>query len=203
MTKGVGLFQGVSKDSSSLGKNLPEIMKHLFDTAVPDLYPKLEMGARPLTGKEAEQVLKAANLTALPQVFYAPPEGLDLVVKKGSKYLPNPEAEIVTEIFNFIKGKSDYGETVNGKLLESHFGGLRYGWERDMLRLVLAVLMRAGSIAVTHQGRRYTDYRDAEARAPFITNPTFRAASFVPHKPLDLKTLTTAVKHFQKLTGYR
>jgi hypothetical protein len=56
---------------------------------VPDLYPKLEMGSRPLKGTEAEEVLKAVDLKALPQVFYGGEQGLNLVVKDGAKFVPN------------------------------------------------------------------------------------------------------------------
>ena len=44
----------MSWDASSLGKTLSEIFKKLYGNVVPDLYPKLEMGSRPLKGDEAE-----------------------------------------------------------------------------------------------------------------------------------------------------
>ena len=68
-----------------MGKELPEIVKKLLDFAVPDLYPKLEMGARKLTGKEAEDILTAANLSGLPTVFYDGPGGLNHGGHKGSR----------------------------------------------------------------------------------------------------------------------
>ena len=48
-------------------KALSEIYKKLYGNVVPDLYPKLEMGSRPLKSDEAEQILKAADLKALPR----------------------------------------------------------------------------------------------------------------------------------------
>ena len=62
MAKGTGLFRGVARDASSLGKSLNEILKKLSSSVVPDLYPKLEIGSRPLKGDEAEVILKAADL---------------------------------------------------------------------------------------------------------------------------------------------
>jgi hypothetical protein len=50
MERGTGLFRGVQKDASSLGKGLGEILKKQFGHAMPDLYPKLELGSRPLKG---------------------------------------------------------------------------------------------------------------------------------------------------------
>ena len=70
MERGTGMFRGVQKDASALGKVLGEILKKLFGQVLPDLYPKLQMGSRPLKGDEAEQILKAADLKALPNVFY-------------------------------------------------------------------------------------------------------------------------------------
>ena len=155
---GTGLFKGISKDGSVLGKTLAEAFKKFFDFAVPDLYPKLEMGVRPLRGTEAEEVLKAASLSSLPQVFYSGENGLNLVVKEeGSKYVPNPVAEIAKEVHDYLTREHSYGNKVTGKIMEDHFQGVGYGWDRDMLRLVLAVLLRAGSIEVTYQGRRYSN----------------------------------------------
>src|SRR5690606_10177081 len=78
---GRGYFRGVEKVGASLGQRLGEILRKLFDHAVPELYPKLEMGSRSLKSNEAEEILRAANLNGLSKVFYSPPDGLDLVVK--------------------------------------------------------------------------------------------------------------------------
>ncbi|MCI0490100.1 MAG: BREX system P-loop protein BrxC [Blastocatellia bacterium] len=201
LEKGQGLFRGVSKDAAALGKNIGEIFKGLFDSAVPDLYPKLDMGARPLKGTEAEEILKAANLNALSQVFYERDQGLSLVTQEGSKFVPNPSAEIAKEVLDYLKREHSYGNKVTGKNLDDHFQGIGYGWERDMLRLVLAVLLRAGAIEVTYQGRRYRNHLDPQCRAPFVNNPAFKAASYAPRESIELKTLTTAVQNFENLSG--
>jgi hypothetical protein len=75
---------------------MSEIYKKLYGNVVPDLYPKLEMGSRPLKGDEAEVILKAADLKALPQVFYTGDKGLGLVTKEGQKYVPDPEAGTIS-----------------------------------------------------------------------------------------------------------
>ena len=201
LQEGAGLFRGVSKDGSSLGKTINDIFKGLFDFAVPDLYPKLEMGARRLDGSEAEEILKAANLSALSQVFYAGDQGLNLVIKQGTKYVPNTSAEIAREIQDYIKREHSYGNKVTGKKLDEHFQGIGYGWDRDVLRLVLAVLLRAGALEVTYEGRRFRSPQEPQSRVPFINNTAFKSASFSPREAIDLKTLTVAVLHFEELTG--
>ena len=203
MERGTGMFRGVQKDASALGKSLGEILKKLFNQVVPDLYPKLQMGSRPLKGDEAEQILKAADLKALPNVFYPGDHGLGLVVKEGPKNVVNTKADVAKEVLDYLKSEHSYGnkETRMGKALDKRFGGTPYGWDRDMLRLILAALFRAGEIEVTFQGNRFHNYQDPASRAPFTNNPAFRSSLFSPRESVGLKTLTQAVQQLEDLTG--
>lgn len=203
LVKGTGMFRGVARDSSSLGKSLSEIVRKLLDQIVPDLYPKLEMGSRPLKGDEPDVFLKAADLSALPQVFYVGDRGLGLVTKEGAKYAPNPSADIAKEVRDYLVGQTEYGnlEACLGKALERQFNSTPYGWERDMLRLVLSILFRAGVIEVSFGGQKFDSYTDPRSRDPFINNTKFKSARFTPVKPIDLKTLTQAVESYESLTG--
>lgn len=200
---GTGLFQGVAKDGSALGKTAPEIFKRLFDWVVPDLYPKLEMAARPLKGTEAEEILKAANLSGLSQVFYEGEEGLGLVVHEGGKYVVNTGADVAKEVLDYLTREHAYGnkETRTGKALETHFSGIGYGWDRDTLRLILAALFRTGAIEVSYRGQRFDSYTDPRSREPFTSNIAFKSALFTPVKAIDLQTLTKAVENYEVLSG--
>ena len=203
MERGTGIFRGVSYDASSLGKNLGEIIKKLCGQAVPDLYPKLELGSRPLKGTEAEDFLKAVDLKALAPLFYGGEQGLDLVTKDGSKQVPNPGAPVAKEVLDYLVGEHGYGnkDTRTGKALEKKFGGFGYGWDRDMLRLILAVLFRAGSIEITHGGEKFDVYQEPRSRTPLVNNVAFKSALFTPVKPIDLPTLKRAVESYEELTG--
>lgn len=198
---GRGYFRGVEKVGASLGQRLGEILRKLFDHAVPELYPKLEMGSRSLKSNEAEEILRAANLNGLSKVFYSPPDGLDLVVKEGSKYVVNTQAPILKEVADYLNREHTYGNKVTGKVLEARFSGLGYGWELDLIRLVLATLLRGGGLEVTYQGRRYRNHLDPQVRVPFAGTQAFRSASFAPRKSIDLQTLVSAAQRYEKLTG--
>ena len=203
LQKGTGMFRGVARDAASLGKTLSEIIRKLLDQVVPDLYPKLEMGSRPLRGDEPDLFLKAADLTALPQVFYAGDRGLALVTKEGTKHIPNPAADVAKEVRDYLVSQSEYGnlDACLGRSLEQRFNHAPYGWERDMLRLVLAVLFRAGVIEVSFGGQKFDSFADPRSREPFVNNTKFKSARFTPVKPIDLKTLTQAVQSYESLTG--
>ena len=68
MERGTGVFRGVSRDASSLGKGIGEIVKKFCGHAVPDLYPKLELGSRPLKGTEAEDFLNSIGAQVMAEV---------------------------------------------------------------------------------------------------------------------------------------
>ena len=182
MEHGAGMFRGVQKDAAGLGKGLGEILKKLFAHAIPFLYPKLEMGARPLKGDEAEQILKAADLKALPGVFYANETGLGLVVKDGAKNVICTTADVAKEVLEYLKSEHSYGnkDSRMGKALERHFVASPYGWEQDMVRLIFATLFRAGEVEVTYQGNRFANYQDPVSRTPFTKTPAFRSSLFSP-----------------------
>ena len=203
LEQGTALFQGMSWDGADLGKSLGEIIKKLMTKVVPDLYQKLEMGARPIDKGHAELLLKTVDLKALPEVFYAGDKGLGLVIEKGQKYVPNAGAEACKEIYDYLVSEQEYGnkDTRTGKALERRFCGIGYGWELDMLRLLLATLFRAGNIEATHQGSRYHNYQDPLCRKIFTNTPAFRGTLFSPRQSLGLKILTQAVQKLEELTG--
>ena len=201
VASGAGFFRGVRKDASALGQNITEVFAKLRDEVIPDLYPKFELGNRPVKGDEAENFLKAANLNGLPAIYYEPPEGLDLVIRRAGKFVPNLNANICREVLDYLKREHSYGNKVTGKTLEAHFSGLGYAWDRDILRLVLAVLLRGGAIEVTYQGRKYRNHNDPACRPPFTKNNAFRAASFAPREALDMRILADAARRYEEITG--
>jgi hypothetical protein len=111
------------------------------------------------------------------------------------------KAETAQEILTFLKREHSYGEKVTGAKLVEEFGGLGYGWSPEIVRLILAVLFRAGAIEVTYQSRRYRNYQDPQARAPFVTTPAFRSAGFSPRDSIDLATLRKAVEELEAMLG--
>jgi len=201
LESGVGFFQARRFEHGDLGQNFASMIRALAERAVPQLYPKLEMGCREVDGSEAEEFLKQANLSNLPALFHPGDKGLGLVTKEGGRFVPNPKAETTQEILIYLKREHSYGEKVTGAKLIEEFGGLGYGWPSDIVRLVVAVLFRAGTVEVTYQARRYRTYQELQARVPFSTNPAFRNASFSPRESIDLKTLTKAVQELEAMLG--
>jgi hypothetical protein len=80
---GVGFFRGLRFEAGDLGNSLPVMVRALAERAIPELYPKLEMGSREVDGSEAEEFLKQANLSSLPPLFHPGEKGLALVTREG------------------------------------------------------------------------------------------------------------------------
>ncbi|MCI0601822.1 BREX system P-loop protein BrxC [bacterium] len=198
--QGTGFFRGIKLEAGDLGKDLGEIARNLLMRAIPDMYPKLELGNRHLDGDEVDRIFKEANLQNLPAVFHGG-EGLNLVTTEGNRYVLNSNAESAREILDYLKAQHQFGNKITGKQIAEHFGDFGYGWDQDVIRLVLATLFRSGSIDVTHQGRTYRNYQEPLARLPFTNTPAFRNAAFAPRETIDLKTLTTAVRNLEAMIG--
>ena len=201
LESGVGFFRGLRFEHGDLGHEFAAMIRALAERAVPELYPKLEMGSREVDGSEAEEFLKQATLGNLSLLFQTGDKGLGLVTKEGGRFVPNSKAETAQEILTYLRREHSYGEKVTGAKLTEEFGGLGYGWSSDIVRLVMAVLFRAGAIEVTYQSRRYRNYLEPQARVPFSTNPAFRNASFSPRESIDLKTLSKAVQELEAMLG--
>lgn len=198
---GAGFFQGVEHDATALGSNFVAIFHELFDLVVPALYPRVEIGVLALGASDVEKLLTSVNLSGLPQVFHDNTPGRTLIVKQNGKFVPNLGSDLCREIFDHLKREHSYGNKVTGKSLENCFSGIGYGWERESIRLGVAILFRGGAVEVTHQGRKYRNYSDPASRPPFINNPSFRAASFAPRETLDLKVLAKAAQTYEEITG--
>ncbi|MBI3732787.1 MAG: BREX system P-loop protein BrxC [Chloroflexi bacterium] len=201
LARGTGFLGGAPREGAQLGKMVSEIFHALFDFAMPQLYPQLELGARPIKGDEAEEILKAANLNGLAKVFYAGDEGLGLVIQDRGKFIINDNAPIAKEIVAYVQREHSYGNKVTGRMLEDHFRAIPYGWEPETVWIVLASLLRKGTIEVTYQGRRFRHHLDPQVRPVFTGANAFRAASFAPRKAPDLQTLVGAAKRYEALTG--
>ena len=89
--------RGLKFEAGDLGADLSAMIRGLCAKAVPDLYPKVQMGSRQMSGDEPEEFINHAYLNNLQPLFYAE-QGLNLVAREGNRYVPNTKAEIAQEI---------------------------------------------------------------------------------------------------------
>ncbi|MDQ3754996.1 MAG: hypothetical protein M3371_09720 [Acidobacteriota bacterium] len=119
---GTGFFRGVQRDVAAFGGiTLPQAVHGFVEYAMPELYPKFDMGARTINGDEPQKFLTAANLKGLPPIFYDGEGGLELVTTQGGKTVPNAAAEICREVIEYLKSQHNFGNKVTGKSIERTF----------------------------------------------------------------------------------
>lgn len=201
LATGQGYFRGVERDASDLGRSFPDIVRSFVDYALPFLFPKLEIGAYKLSMQDALDVLRAADLAAVPSVLTEGEGRVGLVTIEGGKPVINTNAAPAQEVLGFLREQQRYGNKVTGQDLERHFAGFGYGWDEPVVPLVLAALLRAGAIEVTYQGQRFRNALDPRARTPFEKKPAFRTASFAPRESIGLRALASAARNYEALTG--
>jgi len=202
LLSGRAYHDGVEYDIRGLGNDIRDAFTRLFEKIVPDAYPKFGLAAVKVKGDEADVLLASANLSGLPPVFYSGSEGLRLVTEQGGKASIDTTAPAVKEVLDYIVGRAAYSDRATGKGLEAHFTGLDYGWDLDVVRLIVAALFRAGQIEVYAQGAPFRDYRNAAAREPFTRTPAFRAAAFLPRSGgITIQEKVAAAKAYQAIYG--
>jgi len=196
-------FRGVERLVAGLGADLGTVARRLLEIAVPEVYPKFDLAAVRVRGNEAPILLTAANLNGLPPVCYEGEGGLGLVVRQGGQYAISLDAPAAREVLEFIRQQDAYGETVTGKQLENRFRGFGYGWEVDVLILIVAALVRGGALELSWQGRRAHSHMDPVAREAFGRISAFRAAAFRPRQAVALSDLSRAAQLYERLSGER
>jgi hypothetical protein len=193
------LSKGVSKDVNALGSTSSEALKNFLGDIVPGLYPMLDDAAVELGATDIENLLKAANLDALPKVFGV--EQLKMFVKTDGTVKFQQDAPASRHVLGYMKSRVDYGDKPSGSSLESNFTSSPFGWEPDVLRAVLAGLHRGGAIRVTTGGKTYDDYTDEQAWPAFIRITNFRSATFAPQSIIGAADLVKARENYVALTG--
>ena len=199
--QGVTYFLGVEKTASSWGQTLADGLKAFLNKAVPDLYPRFDLGAYAADERDAQKFLTAANLAGLPTLYHEGKDKMGLIRQEKGRFVVDRDAPTAAEVMAYIQRMHSYGEKVTGRLLEGKFQGLEYGWDVGVVKVALAALMRAGGLEVSYQGRRHRDYREPAVRDVFAKVPAFRSAAFAPRKALDFTILSTAARNFEQIYG--
>jgi len=201
-TNGNCYFRGIERAIHSLGHTVSDGVRGIMEMAVPQIFSKFELGAVEVKGSESEEILKATNLSGLPAVFYDGTEALHLIVQQGGRYVVNASAPTAKEVLDYVSARHAYGEKVTGKLLETQFRSAPYGWELELVMIVVASLFRGAAVEVLTQGAWRKSPSDPGVRDPFSKIPAFRAAAFRPRQDqVRFEDLVGAARAFQELFG--
>jgi hypothetical protein len=135
-----------------------------------------------LTGDIALKILKATN-----------PKSLLLCLPGNQEFtFYDSDGNFIGEGLKVVEKLNDAISSVfvSGEELEDKFEGPPYGYAYETILVVLAVLIRAGHLAIKYNGREIYDYHDADILNLFTKSREFKKASF--------KAITSTISAIQK-----
>ena len=100
-----------------------------------------------------------------------------------------------------IENRTSYGEMATGRYLTGEFAEEPFGWDFDVVRLLVIALLRAGKLEATSKGQVIESALALDARNTFPNNNLFRQASFRPKVGLDFKDVVDASEYFEEVFG--
>ena len=178
-----------------VGKSASDILAHVL----PEVFDRFkEAAARPADVKKGVDALFVAeNLQGLPAVFGT----LGLLRDEKNKIVFRVESGAMAEVSSRIEDRANYGDTASGRYLADEFSKEPFGWDFEVVRLLVLSLLRAGKIQVTSRGQTIDSATGIEARDTFSNNNFFRQASFRPKKGIEFEELVKASEAFRDTFG--
>ena len=160
--------EGASEVTRAAGKVLAQ--------ALPEVFDRFEEAAARVGKQDLDALLTTENLRGLTPVF----TDLRLIRDQGGKPVFDVDQGALAEVLARIENRTSYGETATGRWLADEFAKEPFGWELDVLRLLVIALLRAGRIEATSKGQVIESALSLDARTTFSNNNLFRQASFRP-----------------------
>src|SRR5208282_5737320 len=170
-----------------LGHVLPEVFDRFKEAAAKSSDVK----------KGVDALFTAENLQGLPSVFGS----LGLLRDEKGKTVFRVESGALAEVLSRIEERANYGDTASGRFLSEELAKEPFGWDFEVVRLLVLSLLRAGKIQATSKGQTIDSATGIEARDTFSNNNFFRQASFRPKKGLEFEELVRASEAFRDTFG--
>lgn len=190
-------FRGNDRSPDGSVADVPKAAGQALGRALPEVYDRFREAAAKVVKKDLDTLLTTENLRGLTPVFVQ----LKLVREQDGQVVFETDHGPLAEVFNKIKNRTSYGETATGRWLADEFDKEPFGWDFDMVRLLVISLLRAGKIEATSQAQPIDSATSLEARTAFPDNNRFRSASFRPKEGLDPMVLVEACHNFQQAFG--
>jgi hypothetical protein len=195
---GLIYFRGNDRSPGDRAVDVGKTAADVLGQVLPDVFERFkEAAAKTGDVKKAIDALHAAeNLHGLPSVFV----NLSLLRDEKGKPVFRTESGPLKQILDRIEERANYGDTASGRFLADEFSKEPFGWDFDVVRLLVLSLLRAGKIEVTSKGQTIDSATSIDARDVF-TNSPFKQASFRPKRGIEFEELVKASEAFRDTFG--
>lgn len=196
---GTAYFRGNDRSPSGSVNDVAKAAGSILGDVLPDVFTRFDEGA--VKGTEAskglEALLKASDLQGLPVVFTT----LSVLDLQDGKTIIDPAAPALHELYGKIEHDSDLGNKATGRSLSDHFGREPFGWDFDVVRLLVGCLLAADKVQIRSGATDIDNRRAPGAREALTNNNTFRSASVSPKKGIDFPEVVKAANNFKDTFG--
>jgi len=174
LLNGAVFFRGNDRSPGAGSSEIKSEAERLLSVALPQVYDRFAEAAVKVQSSDLNALLSVQNLRGLPIVFTS----LNLLQDQNGVPVFRSDSGPLYEVLTKIQNRTSYGEVANGKYLEDEFRKEPYGWDFDVVRLLIVSLLRAGKIEATSKGQTIESALNVEAKSTFTNNNLFRQASF-------------------------
>jgi hypothetical protein len=193
---GTIFFRGNDRSPDEGASHVGETVISRLKDVLPDVFDRFAEAAARVAKVDLVSLMTSENLHGLTPVFAQ----LALVHDVKGKPVFRTESGPFAEVYSRIENQYEYGIASTGKSLADDFASEPFGWDFDVVRLLVVALVRAGRIEATSKGRTIDSALSVEARNTFENNNLFRQASFAPKRGdvvefADLVKASEAFKH--------
>jgi hypothetical protein len=190
-------FRGNDRSPDRNAADVSKACSGVLATVLPEVFDRFKDAAAKVGQKDLEALLKAQSLHGLPDVFTS----LHLIRDEKGKQVFRWDSGPLGELHARIENKAKYGETVSGRSLADELGKEPFGWDFDVVRLLVASLLRAGKVVAVSGGAVIDDALSSEAKRAFSDNNAFKSATFRPKVAPGIEVLIAASDNMKDVFG--
>jgi len=192
-------FRGNDRSPTDRAVDVGKTAAEVLGQVLPAVFDRFKEAAAKATDvkKGTDALFTAENLQGLPGVF----GGIGLLRDEKGKTVFRTESGPLKEVLDRIEERANYGDTASGRYLTDEFAKEPFGWDFEVVRLLVLSLLRAGKIEATSKGQTLDTVTGVDARETFSNNNLFRQASFRPKKGIEFEELVKASEAFRETFG--
>jgi hypothetical protein len=192
-------FRGNDRSPGDAANDVGKTASEILGVVLPEVFDRFREAAAkaPDARRGSDALFVADNLQGLPGVFGS----IGLLRDERGKAVFRIDSGPLKEVLSRIDERANYGDTASGRFLVDEFEKEPFGWDFEVVRLLVLSLLRAGQIEATSKGQTFDAVVSVEARETFSNNNLFRQASFRPKKGIEFEELVTASEAFKDTFG--
>lgn len=192
-------FRGNDRSPNNRAVDVGKTAAEVLGQVLPEVFDRFkEASAKAADVKKGiDALFTAENLQGLPSVF----SSIGLLRDEKGKTVFRTESGPLKEVLDRIEERANYGDTASGRYLTEEFAKEPFGWDFEVVRLLVLSLLRAGRIEAISKGQTIDSVTGVEARDTFSNNNLFRQAAFRPKKGIEFEELVKASEAFRDTFG--